>query len=72
MNTRFKIFLSLTIFYALLIFYLSAGPSPGSPGAIFDFLNLESLMSVFKSLEDSNLGFLLYPLYIASMYPDKV
>ncbi|HEY9204660.1 MAG TPA: VanZ family protein, partial [Candidatus Methanoperedens sp.] len=46
--------------------------SPGSPGAIFDFLNLESLMSVFKSLEDSNLGFLLYPLYIASMYPDKV
>ncbi len=71
MNNRFKVFLSLAILYAMLIFYLSSSSSLGDPMSILDFLNLESLRSMLHSMERSDLKFLLYPLYIISMYPDK-
>ncbi len=72
MNNRFNVFLSLSIIYALLIFYLSSRSSLGDPGIILDFLNLESLKDMIASLQHSNIEILLYPFYIFSKYPDKL
>ncbi len=72
MNNRFKVYLLFTILYALLIFYLSSISSIGDPRAILNFLPLESLKSVLKSIGQSNLRFLLYSLYIIYEYLDKV
>ncbi len=72
MNNRFKVFLSATLLYALLIFYLSSKSSLDETEWILDFLNLENLKVIVKSLEHSDFSFLLYPFYILSKYPDKV
>ncbi len=72
MNAQFRVFLLLSLLYALLIFYLSSISSPGSIETIINFLNLESLRGILKSIEHSNVEFLLYPLYIFTRYPDKM
>ncbi|MCX9011793.1 MAG: VanZ family protein [Candidatus Methanoperedens sp.] len=72
MSNRFKVFLVLTILYALSIFYLSSVSSAGDPKIILRFLHLESLRSSLEFLEYSDLRFLLYPFYIFYEYPDKV
>lgn len=71
-SSRFRTFLSLSIFYAIFIFYLSSQSSPGDPGSIFNFLRIESLENIFRFIERSDLRFLLYPLYLYYLYPDKV
>jgi len=71
-NNRFRVFLILTILYALLIFYLSSLSSTGDPRTILGLLPLESLKNSLKLVEHSNLSFLLYPFYIFYKYPDKV
>ncbi len=72
MNSRFRIFLSLAVLYAFLIFYLSSRSDLGDPKAIFDFMHMESLKNILSFIDHLDLGFLLYPLYIFSKYPDKV
>jgi VanZ family protein len=69
MKSRFKVFLSLTILYAMLIFYLSSKSSLGDPRVLFD---MGMLKSIVHYLEGSDLKFLLYPLAIFYQYPDKV
>jgi|SRR5659263_54470 len=68
MKPRFKVFLSLTILYAMVIFYLSSRSSLGDPRAL---LNMGMLKSIIHYLERSDLEFLLYPLVIFYQYPDK-
>ena len=68
MNNRYKVFLSLTILYALFIFYLSSESSPGDPRAI---LELEIFRSMRHYIESSDLKFILSPLGIFYKYPDK-
>jgi VanZ family protein len=72
MTNRFKVFLSLTCLYAILIFYLSSISSLGDPKVIFDFLPLEYIKTLLESLKNSDLRFLLYPVYIFAKYPDKI
>ena len=72
MNSRYKIFLSLAIIYALFIFYLSSRSSFGDPSGILDILDLEKLKEMLKSVENSDMRFLLYPFYFFYQYPDKV
>lgn len=71
-NIRFKVFLLLSIFYAFLIFYISSQSSLGDPRSIFNFLGIENLENIIKNIEQSQFRFFLYPLYIFSLYPDKV
>ncbi len=66
---KFRIYLSLACVYAILIFYLSSKPSLGS--GTFDFLDIEGLRNLLKPIEQSDIGFILYPLYLLSKYPDK-
>jgi VanZ family protein len=68
MKNRYKVFLSLTILYALFIFYLSSESSPGDPRAILD---IEIFRSIRHYMESSDLKFILYPLGIFYKYPDK-
>jgi len=66
---KFKVFMMLTIAYAVFIFYLSSLSSPPSPsdlGFLRGFLR-ESI----QLLEDLGLKFLIYPFYLAYLYPDK-
>src|SRR5574341_1123890 len=71
-GNRFKVLLSLTVLYALFIFYLSSISSTGDPRTILNFLPFKSLMSIMNSIEHPELRYLLYPLYIFYKYPDKV
>jgi uncharacterized membrane protein len=66
MKDRFGIYLSLTLLYAALIFFLSSSSNMGNPASIIYFFE-----PFIRSLENSGLGFLLYPLYIFALYPDK-
>ncbi len=66
MNNRFRVYLSLALFYAALIFYLSSSSNVGNPASIIHFFE-----PFLRSLERSGLGFLLYPFYIFALYPDK-
>ncbi|MCX9084528.1 MAG: VanZ family protein [Candidatus Methanoperedens sp.] len=68
MKTRFNFFLSLTILYAILIFYLSSKSSLGDPRTILDMDILRNLIHFF---EDSDLKFVLFPFAIFYRYPDK-
>lgn len=68
-NFRFKIFLSLSLLYALFIFYLSSQSSLGDPRKILD---INILRSIIYYLEGSDLKYLLYPAVIFYEYPDKV
>lgn len=68
MKPRFKVFLALTILYAMLIFYLSSMSSLGDPRALLD---MEILRNIIHYFEGSDLKFLLYPLGIFYQYPDK-
>ena len=66
---KFKLFMILTIAYAVFIFYLSSLSSPPSPsdlGFLRGFLR-ESI----QLLEDLGLKFLIYPFYLIYLYPDK-
>lgn len=72
MTDRFKVFLSLTCLYAIFIFYLSSRSSFGDPNVIFDFIPLEHIKTLLESLKNSDVRFLLYPLYIFAKYPDKI
>jgi len=67
-NKQFRYFLSLTLLYALFIFYLSSLSNPGDPAAIMHLFNLNKLE---KLLQHSSLAFLLSPLYLFVEYPDK-
>lgn len=64
---KFRFHLSLACLYAFFIFYLSSKPSLGS----FDFLDIENIRNLLKPIEHSDIGFILYPLYLLSKYPDK-
>ncbi len=66
MKDRFRVYLSLTLLYAALIFFLSSSSNVGNPASIIHFFE-----PLLRSLENSGLGFLLYPLYIFVLYPDK-
>lgn len=68
MKNRFKVFLVLTILYAMLIFYLSSRSSLGDPRTIVD---MEILRSIIHYFEGIDLKFILYPLGIFYRYPDK-
>jgi VanZ family protein len=72
MKNKFKIFLSLTVLYALLIFYLSSQSDPGDPMPFLKNMDSSELRNLMKSIENSDFKVILYPLYIFSMYPDKV
>jgi len=72
MKNRFKLYLYLSMLYALFIFYLSSKSSFGDPMAIFNLLNFESLKNAIQLIEQSNLKYLLYPIYFFYLYPDKV
>ncbi len=67
MKDRFRIYLSFTLLYAALIFYLSSRSNPGDPSSIFHLFE-----PFLRPLENSDLKFLLYPLYIITLYPDKM
>jgi len=69
MKPRFKVFLSLSILYAMFIFYLSSRSDLGDPRAILDVNILRSIVHYF---EGADMEFLLYPLVIFYQYPDKV
>ena len=69
MKPRFKLFISLTILYAMFIFYLSSRSSLGDPRALLD---MEILRGIIHYFEESDMKFLLYPLAIFYQYPDKV
>ena len=69
MKPRFKVFLSITIVYAMFIFYLSSRSDLGDPMAILDRDLLRSIVHYFEGYD---LKFLLYPLVIFYQYPDKV
>lgn len=71
-NDRFNIYLVLSFFYAILIFYLSSLSEMGDQFGILRFFHLENLMTLFGSIEKSDFKFLLYPLYLLYVYPDKV
>jgi len=68
MMNRYKVFLSLTILYALFIFFLSSESSPGDPRSILD---IEIFRSIRHYMESSEMKFILYPLGIFYKYPDK-
>ncbi|MDD5616173.1 MAG: VanZ family protein [Candidatus Methanoperedens sp.] len=72
MNNKFKIFLSLTVLYALFIFYLSSQSNPGDPISFLEKMDSRELRNLIRSIDNSNFQFILYPLYLYSMYPDKV
>lgn len=67
MKYRFRIYLVLTLCYAAFIFYLSSRPNLGDPSSIFHLFE-----PFLRPLEKSDFKFLLYPLYIIALYPDKV
>jgi len=66
MKDRFRIFFSLTLLYAMFIFYLSSNQSISSPVAIIHFLK-----PILKSLESPGFEFILYPFYFFAKYLDK-
>jgi len=72
MKDRFRIFLFLALLYAVLIFYLSSQSNPGDPRSFLEHLYSRELLDVLMSIERSDLRFILYPLYLYSVYPDKV
>lgn len=72
MNNKFKIFLSLAIIYALFIFYLSSQSNPGDPISFLEKMDSRELRNLINSIEKSNFQFILYPLYLYYLYPDKV
>ena len=72
MNNRFRIFLSLACIYALFIFYLSSQSNPGDPVSSLEKWDSRELRNLIKSIENSDLKFILYPLYLYATYPDKV
>ena len=72
MTNKFKIFLSLAVLYALFIFYLSSQSNPGDPISFLEKIDSRELRNLIKSIDNSNFQFILYPLYLYSMYPDKV
>ncbi len=72
MKYRFRIYLTLSLLYAALIFYLSSLSNPGDPISFFETLNTGQLRSLLISIGNSDFKFILYPLYIFSLYSDKV
>ncbi len=72
MKNRTRIFLSLTVLYAIIIFYLSSRSSQCDLGCVSDFFNIKSLKNIIEFIEHSDLRFLMYPLYVFSKYPDKI
>ena len=66
MKDRFRVYLSLTLLYAALIFFLSSSSNVGNPASIIHFFE-----PFLRSLENSGPGFLVYPFYIFALYPDK-
>ncbi len=62
---KFYIVLAFTCLYAVFLFYLSSlSTTPEPPASGF-------LLELARSLENSGLRFLLYPLYYVYRYPDK-
>lgn len=62
---RYRVLVALTCVYAAFIFYfssLSAPPSPPGLGIVYELLHF---------LEGVGLEFLVYPFYVAYLYPDK-
>ncbi len=72
MKNRFNFFLSLSLLYAVLIFYLSSQQSLGVPGALFDFLLKEYLKNILVFIGSSDMKILLNLLPIFSQYQDKI
>lgn len=66
---KFRVLVVLTCGYALFIFFLSSLSSPPTPHDIGFFREfVGELVGLF---EDSRLKFILYPLYVAYLHPDK-
>jgi hypothetical protein len=65
MKNRFRIFLVLSLLYAMFIFYLSSNSSLGNPRTILSFFHFEYLRNLLKPIENSDLRFLSFPLYIS-------
>lgn len=65
MKDIFRVYLSLSLLYAALIFY-SSSSSTFSPAGVVHFFE-----PIFESFESSGLEFLLYPLYIFVAYPNQ-
>lgn len=71
-SIQFKVFLIMSVLYAVLIFYLSSRSSFGDAGSSLDFLDIEFIRNIFRYLSSSDLNFLLSPFYIFYKQPDKL
>jgi VanZ family protein len=70
-NVRFKVFLILSILYAMFIFYLSSRSSFGDTKSILGFFDSELIRNIFHYLSKHDLDFLVYPFYIFYNQLDK-
>ena len=71
-DVRFKIFLILSVLYAMFIFYLSSRSSFTDQGSVLVFRNIELFRNIFHYLSGSDLDFLLFPFYIVYKQLDKL
>lgn len=71
-NYRFRIFLSLSIIYAIVIYYLSSQSNPGDQLSSLRFLDIKELENIIRTIEHYDWRYLFYPFYALIKYPDKV
>ena len=71
-NIQFKVFLILSVLYAMLIFYLSSRSSFEAPESISGFWDIEFIRTIFNYLSSSDLNFLLPLFYVFYKQPDKL
>ncbi len=72
MNIRFKVFLVMSVLYAMFIFFLSSRSSFGDSKSILGFFDIEFIRNIFHYISKSDLNFLLFPFYIFYKQPDKL
>ncbi|CAG0957093.1 MAG: VanZ like family protein [Candidatus Methanoperedens nitroreducens] len=70
-SIQFKVFLILSVLYAVLIFYFSSISSSDAE-SISGFLDIEFIRNIFRYLSSSDFNFLLSPFYIFYKQPDKL
>ncbi len=69
---RFRIFLSISIIYALMIYYLSSQSNPGDTISLLRFLDIRELEHIIRMIEHSDLRYFFYPFYVLIKHPDKL
>lgn len=71
-NVQFKVFLILSILYAMVIFTLSSRSSFEDTKSSLGFLDTELIRNLFLYLSHYDLNFLLFPFYFFNDHPDKL